>query len=57
MKIKSKKLKIIFLITALFFLYISISKLITNRDHNIFFKIKSYIPNSIKHNLKNTIFI
>ena len=57
MKIKFTKLKIIFLIISLFFLYISVSKLIVNTDHNILFKIKSYIPSSAKHYLKNTIFI
>jgi hypothetical protein len=57
MKIKSKKIKIVFFIITLIFLYISISKLITNADYNFLFKTKSLIPNSIKHTLKNTIFI
>ena len=57
MKIKFTKFKIIFLFIILFFFYISGSKLINNTDYNIFFKIKTFIPNSIKLHLKNTIFI
>ena len=57
MKIKSTKLKIIFFITILVFLFISVSKLISNTDNNFLFKVKSFIPNSIKTHLKNTIFL
>ena len=57
MKIKFTKFKIFFLLIILFFLYILGSKVINNTDFNVFFKIKSFIPNSIKHHLKNTIFI
>ena len=57
MKIKSKKIKIIFLIISLLVLYIFGSKLISNTNYNTFSKIKSFIPNPIKHYIKNTIFI
>ena len=57
MKIKFTKLKIIFFIITLVFLYVSVSKLISNTDHNFLFKIKSLVPNSIKTHLKNTIFL
>jgi len=57
MKIKFTKFKIFFLLIILFFLYIFGSKIINNTDFNVFFKIKSFIPNSVKHHLKNTIFI
>ena len=57
MKIKFTKFKIIFLLIILFFFYIFGSKVISNNEFNVFFKIKSFIPNSLKHHLKNTIFI
>ena len=57
MKIRFTKFKIFFLIMIVFFLYILGSKVINNTDFNIFFKIKAFIPNSVKHHLKNTIFI
>ena len=57
MNIKSKKIKIILLTITLFILYISGSKFINNTSHNIIFKIKSFIPNPVKHFTKNTIFI
>lgn len=57
MKIKSKKIKIIFLIISLLVLYIFGSKLISNTNYNTFSKIKSFIPNPIKYYIKNTIFI
>ena len=57
MKIRFTKFKIIFLFIILFFLYILGSKAINNNDFNVFFKIKSFIPNSVKYHLKNTIFI
>ena len=57
MKIKFTKFKIFFLIIIVFFLYIVGTKLINNTDHNIVFKIKLFVPNSVKHYLKNTIFI
>jgi len=57
MKIRFTKFKIFFLIIILFFLYILGSKFINNTDYNIFFKIKTFIPNSVKLHLKNTIFI
>ncbi len=57
MKIRFTKFKIFFLIIIVFFLYILGSKVINNTDFNIFFKIKTFIPNSVKHHLKNTIFI
>ena len=57
MKIKFTKLKIIYLIIVLFFLYILVSKFIVNTNHNNLFKIKQFIPSSVKHYLKNTIFL
>ena len=57
MKIKFTKLKIIFFIIALIFLYISASKLISNTSNNFLFKVKSFVPTSIKTHLKNTIFL
>ena len=57
MKIKFTKFKIFFLIIIVFFLYIVGTKIINNTDHNIVFKIKLFVPNSVKHYLKNTIFI
>ncbi len=55
MKIKSKKL--FFVLISIIFIYIIGVKSINNDEHNIYFKIKSLIPNSIKHYLKNTIFL
>ena len=57
MNIKLTWYKIITLIVVFLFIYIFASKLINNKDHNFFFKIKSFIPNSVKHVLKNTVFI
>ena len=57
MKIKFTKFKIIFLLIILFFFYIFGSKVISNNEFYVFSKIKSFIPNSVKYHLKNTIFI
>ena len=51
------KFKIIYFITALVIIYIFAIKLIYNKENNFLFKIKSLIPNSVKHSLKNTIFV
>jgi len=57
MKNELKRFRILFLLIILFFFYILGSKFINNTNYNIFFKIKSFIPISVKHRLKNTIFI
>ena len=57
MKIKFKIFTLIFLFIILALFYILGSKSIKNSNLNVFFKIKSFIPSSIKHYLKNTIFI
>ena len=57
MKIKFKKSIFFLLCFLIIFSYLFISKLITNTEHNFYFKLKSIVPNSIKHTLKNTIFI
>ena len=56
MKTKIKK-KWFFLILIIIFFYIFISNLISNTEYNNYLKLKSLIPNSIKHQLKKTIFI
>ena len=56
MKKKFKKY-FYFLIILLLILYFFGSKVIGNNDYNFYFHLKSYIPNSLKHHLKNTIFI
>ena len=58
MKVTFKRFKYFFLLLIiLFFLYILGLQLIKNNNLNVFFKIKSIIPNSLKHYAKNTIFI
>ena len=57
MKIKFKTFTLIFLFIILALFYILGSKSIKNSNLNVFFKIKSFIPSSVKHYLKNTIFI
>ena len=57
MKNEFKRFRILFLLIILVFFYILGSKFIHNIDSNVFFKIKSFIPNSVKHYVKNTIFI
>ena len=57
MKNKFKRFRILFLLIILVFFYILGSKFIYNIDSNVFFKIKSFIPSSVKHYVKNTIFI
>ena len=57
MKNEFKRFRILFLLIILVFFYILGSKFIHNIDSNVFFKIKSFIPNSVKHYAKNTIFI
>ena len=55
MKIKLKKL--LFILIAIVIFYIIGAKSINNNEYNLYFKIKSLIPNSIKHYLKKTIFM
>ena len=58
MKVTFKRFKYFFLLLIiLFFLYILGLQLIKNNNLNVFFKIKSIIPNSLKHYAKNTIII
>ena len=58
MKATFRRFKYLFLLLIiLFFLYILGLQLIKNSNLNVFFKIKSIIPNSLKHYAKNTIFI
>ena len=55
MKIKLKKL--LFILIAIVIFYIIGAKSINNNEYNLYFKIKSLVPNSIKHYLKKTIFM
>ena len=53
---KNKKI-IFFVILSIILIYCLGNVAIKNREHNYLFQLKSYIPNSIKHYLKNSIFL
>jgi glucose/arabinose dehydrogenase len=53
---KNKKI-IFFVILSIILIYCLGNVAIKNRENNYLFQLKSYIPNSIKHYLKNSIFL
>ena len=57
MKKKSKKYIIFSILMFILIFYTLGVKMINNNDFNLLFKVKSVVPNSLKHFLKNTIFI
>ena len=57
MKKRFKKYLIFLIIILIITLYYIGTIFINNSEYNKYFKLKSLVPNSIKHQLKNTIFI
>ena len=57
MKKKIKRYIYLLIIFSLLIFYYFGTKIISNNEYNFIFHLKTYIPNSLKHHLKNTIFI
>ncbi len=57
MKKKIKRYIYLLIIFSLLIFYYFGTKIINNNEYNFIFHLKTYIPNSLKHHLKNTIFI